>query len=302
MAIAPYVRAEYDLSSVLQLGVGLRYDTNSYDYTNNTTDGQYASSSYLRASSDNDPTFHHLSPKLDISYKPDDNQLIYARYANGFRIPQASRLYNLKTNNIDFTLDPETTDTFEIGYKAQLGKHQLATSLYAMNIDDTIVRRENDAGERYYVNGGNTTHKGLEISLTSNLSEQFSTRVAYSYSKHKYDNDAVYGDNEQATAPNHLANVRLTYKPKQVTGLSAMLEWEHVGSYWLDDRNTKKYDGYDTGNLKLNYKPNKSLNLFAKVNNITDKIYAETGSISYGKEKYTPGAPRQFFVGLEYKW
>jgi len=301
-AIAPYLRSEYALTDKLQIGAGLRYDTNSFDYTNKTEDGQYADSSYLRSSSDNDPTFNHLSPKLDISFKPTDNQLIYARYANGFRIPQASRLYSLRTNNIDFTLDPETTDTFEIGFKKATGKHELATSLYHMSIDDTIVRRENTDKDRFYVNGDKTTHKGLELSLSSKLSSQFSTKLAYSYSKHEYDNDAVYGNNEQASAPNDVANLRLIYKPKKLKGLSAMLEVEHVGSYWLDDKNTKKYGGYDTGNIKVSYKPNKKLNLFAKLNNFTDKSYAETGSISYGKEKYTPAAPRQLFVGLEYNW
>ena len=301
-AIAPYLRTEYQLTDKLQLGGGLRYDTNSYDYTNNVSDGQYADSTYSRASDDNDPTFNHLSPKLDISYKPTDNQLVYARYANGFRIPQATRLYSLRTNNIDFSLDPETTDTFEVGYKAGTTRNQFGISVYNMIIDDTIVRRENDAGDRFYVNGDKTTHKGIELSLASKLTGQLSSKIAYSYSKHEYDNDGVYGNNEQAGAPNHVANTRLIYKPKKLKGVTAMLEWEHVGPYWLDDKNTKKYDGFDVGNLKLSYKSSKKLNLFAKVNNITDKAYAETGSISYGKEKYTPAAPRQLFVGLEYNW
>lgn len=39
--------------------------------------------------------------------------------------------------------------------------------------------------------------------------------------------------------------------------------------------------------------------MFAKVTNLTDKTYAETARISYGKEDYTPASPRAFFVGLE---
>ncbi len=301
-AIAPYLRSEYAITDKLELGAGLRYDTNGFDYTNNVDDGQYAGSSYLRPGDGNDPTFDHLSPKLDISFKPTDNQLVYARYANGFRIPQASTLYSLKTNNIDFTLDPETTDTFEVGYKVGTDKNELAVSIYHMTIDDTIVRRENGVGDRFYVNGDKTTHQGLELSLSSKLTNQLSSKLAWSHSKHEYDNDAVYGNNEQAAAPNNTANVRLVYKPERVEGLSVMLEWEYVGSYWLDDSNSKKYSGYDAGNFKLAYKSGKKFNVFAKVNNFTDEVYAETGSISYGREKYTPGAPRQFFAGLEYNW
>jgi iron complex outermembrane receptor protein len=111
----------------------------------------------------------------------------------------------------------------------------------------------------------------------------------------------VLGDNEQGQAPNTLANVRLIYSPKSLTGLTAMLEWEHVSSYWLDNENTGRYAGHDLGNIKLRYQFNDQVNVFARVMNITDEIYAESASVNFGSERYTPGAPRQAFVGLEYK-
>jgi outer membrane receptor protein involved in Fe transport len=299
---APYLRTEYQLTEKLQIGAGIRYDSNSYDYTNNIGDGQYANSSYSRAADNNDPTFTHLSPKLDVSYKPTQDQLIYGRYANGFRIPQATRLYSLRTNNIDFSLDPETTDTFEVGYKLETPRNQVGVSIYHMEIDDTITRRENEVGDRFYVNSDSTIHRGIEFSLESELSDNFFSKISYSYSKHQYNNDKAYSDNEQAQAPSHVGNARITYKSKKFSSVEVMLEWEHVGSYWLDDKNTKKYGGFDVANLKFSYDPNKKLNFFSKLNNITDKIYAETGSIAYGKERYTPAAPRQVFIGLEYNW
>ncbi len=302
IALSPYVRYERDLSNKMLLTAGLRYDTNSFDYTNNLADGEYASSGYSRPDSSVDPSFNHLSPKLSLSYKIDDEQNTYVRYANGFRIPQASRLYSLSTNNIDFDLNPEVTDTIEVGYKVAKRTYQIETALYYMTIDDSIVRRTNSNGDRYYVNGGKTTHKGVEITLTNRINKQFSTKVSYSYSKHNYVDDLVYGNNEQAAAPNHLANLSLTYKPKSITGLTMQFEIEHIGEYWLDDQNTRTYDGYDVAHLKVNYKVSKQLKLSAKINNLTDEIYAEDATYSYGKEKYTPGAPRQLFAGLEYSF
>ena len=301
-SIAPYARVEHDITRKLQLAGGLRYDASGFDYTNNLADGQYSASSSSRAAENNDPDFRHLSPKLDLSYKLDENELIYVRYANGFRIPSASRLYSLTTDNIAFTLDPEKTDSYEVGYKIATAQHEIGGSIYHMTIKDTIVRRENGNGDRYYVNGDSSVHKGVELSLLSRISEQFKSKLAYSYSKHHYKNDTSYGDNEQAAAPNHTMNLRLTYTPKQLNKLTAMLEWEHVGEYWMDDSHTVSYEGYDVGHLKLSYKPDGDLSLFAKINNLTDKIYAESASYSYGKEKYTPAAPRQLFVGLEYKF
>lgn len=300
-ALAPYTRFEYLFTDKLKVGAGVRLDTNSYQYTNNLADGQYASSGYLRANSDNDPNYSHLSPKLDLTYQFNNSQMVYARYANGFRIPQASTLYSLKTNNISFSIDEEVTDTYEVGYKFVNDRYEFSSSLYLLTIDDSIVQRQNGSGDRYYENGGKTTHKGIELSLSSKLTDELTSKVAYSYSKHEFDNDTVYGDNEQAEAPSNVANVRLIYSPKAVAGLTAMLEWEHIGSYWLDDDNTGRYAGHDLGNIKLRYELNDQFNVFARVINITDRTYAESASINYGSERYTPGAPRQAFIGFEYK-
>jgi len=300
-AFSPYTRVEVQLTDALQLGAGLRYDINSFEYSNNLDDGQYGASDYARAGSDNDPTFNHLSPKLDLAYRLSESQMMYARYANGFRIPQASRLYSLKTNNIDFSIDEEITDTFEIGYKVQTPQHAFSSAIYYMVIDDTIVRRENNAGDRYYVNGDETIHKGIELSLASKLSDELTSKIAYSYSKHEFKGDKVYGDNGQAQAPSNVANIRLIYSPKQLAGLTAMLEWEHVGSSWMDDDNNKRYHGHDVANIKLRYQLNSQLSLHARLINVTDSLYAESATINYGSERYTPGAPRQAYIGFDFK-
>jgi len=301
-AVAPYARLEYTLAEQWTLGGGLRYDVNRFEYTNNTDDGQYGGSDYYRVSSDHDYTFRHWSPKADISWKPDQNRLVYGRYANGFRIPQASRLYQRKVDNAEFSLDPETTDTFELGYKAAFSRHYLELAAYYMIIDDSIVRRKTNQGEDYYVNGGETLHRGVEVTLVSDWTDEWATGLSYSYSKHNYHNDEKYADNEMANAPNHLANLRLYYRPEWASGLTSLLEWQYVGSYWMDDKEQHEYDGYDLWNLKFSYAVNDAVDIYAKVNNITDEVYAERAVYSWGKEKYTPAAPRQFYLGVETRW
>lgn len=301
LAISPYTRLEFQLTEKLTLGTGLRFDYNRFEYTNNVTDGQYAGSDFVRASSDTDPSFTHFSPKLDLTYNLNNNQMVYARYANGFRIPQATRLYSLTTKNIDFSLDEEVTNTYEVGYKFAYARHQFASSIYLLTIDDTIVERRFGNDERFYVNGGKTEHRGVELSLTSKLSDELTSHIAHSYSRHDYQNDEKFNSNEQAKAPNNVSNVRLVYSPNAIAGFSSMLEWEHVGSYWLDDAHVAgRYKGHDVANIKLNYKVSDKLNLTAKINNVTDRIYAESAEYRYGSERYTPGAPRQIFVGFDY--
>ena len=133
------------------------------------------------------------------------------------------------------------------------------------------------------------------------MTEEWATRLAYSYSKHTYDNDTTYGNNEVAQAPNHLANARLIYTPSTLKGLRVMGEVQKVGTYWMDSLNTKNYEGYIIGNLKSDYVVNKQVKVFAKITNITDERYAVSASAGFG-DSYTPGDPRQVYAGLEYQW
>ena len=302
IALAPYLQAVYKILPKLSFKAGLRFDINSFDYTNNLEAGQYASSSYSRPASDRNFSFSHLSPKLSLAYRISSDQLFYLRFANGFRIPQATRLYNLRTDNIDFDLSPETSNTYEFGYKFFTGKFSLETSVYYLLLDNTIVSRKNSNKERYYVNGGKTSHKGLEVSVGTEIIKCLSAKIAYSYSEHKFINDKKYNNNFQTSAPKNLLNARLFFTPEFLKGFTTLVEFEFVDKYWMNEENTIEYSGYNIFNLKVLYDISHSFSLYAKINNITDKIYAERAILSYGKEKYTPAPPRIFMIGVNYKW
>jgi len=300
-AIAPYLHAEYALLDAFVLTAGLRYDHNQFAYTNhlapNSTD---SSGTYFRPENRED-TFSHLSPKLSIQYNIDDTANLYARYANGFRIPQASRLYSVKVGYENIRLTPEVSDTFELGVKKLFSKKSyLELALYHMSIDDTIIRDSDTGG---YRNGSRSIHQGVESTLKWQLSKAFTTQLAYSYSQHHYVDDISYGSNEMAAAPNHLANARLFYTPEGLNKLTMLVEWQYVGAYWMDDEHiADKYEGYSIGNVKAQYKYSKRLEFFAKVNNVLDARYASMARYAYRKEDYTPADPRTLYGGLSYRW
>ncbi len=310
MAIAPYIHTEYDITEAMMLTAGLRYDYNHYDYQNNLADNTTDPSGVYFRPADRTDSFSHLSPKLSLQYQADKDINIYARYANGFRIPQAVTLYSMKAGYSQVELDPEISDTFEIGIKKLFAeKSFLEIALYYMTVDDTITSYR-VGGTRYYANGGETIHQGIEATLNTQITDEWGTHIAYSYSKHNYVDDTTFNDNEIAQAPNHLANVRLIYTPSAVNGLRIMGEWQYVGSYWMNDLhetnpargiNHAKYGGYSIGNLKADYRYDDHISIFGKVNNITDEAYAVSASSKYS-DAFSPGDPRQFYAGLEYRW
>ena len=300
-AIAPYVHIDYIITEQLKLSPGLRFDYNSYSYTNNLTQNSSDDSGTYYRPANRDDSYNHLSPKLALSYMPMEDLNLYARYANGFRIPQATRLYSVKVGYENINLTAEKSNTYEIGLKKNfLEKSFFELATYYMTIKDTIIRDKNTGG---YRNGGASIHQGVELSLKSEITKELESSLSYSYSKHTYDNDPILGNNEIAGAPNNIANARLFYIPEYLQGLKLMAEWQYVGSYWMDDAHTvDKYDGYSIANIKADYKYSKKLRVFTKINNITDEKYAVNARYAYGKEDYTPADPRSFYLGAEYKW
>lgn len=300
-ALAPYVHSEYKVNKEVTLSAGARFDYNRFDYKNNLSVGTDPSTVYYRPADRNDD-FSHISPKLSLSYQPNEELNLYARYANGFRIPQATMLYSMKANTSVTTLDPENSNTYEIGMKQRFGKHFVELSGYYMSIDDTITRYDGAGGTKYYANGGSTIHEGIETSASVVVNDEVEAKVSYSYSTHKYQNDLSYKNNDMASAPRSIANTRLFYTPASLKTLVLMGEWQYVGKYWMDDANTQEYKGYSLGNLKVDYKVRENLSVFGKVNNITDARYATRATYEFSKNNYTPGDPRQFFAGVQYSW
>jgi iron complex outermembrane recepter protein len=299
-AIAPYINNKWEINDKLDFVVGARYDYNKFDYTNNLSTGADSSGVYYRPEDQSD-SFTHFSPKASLTYKLDDTTTLYTRYANGFTIPSATKLYSMKASYTQSELNPETSNTYEIGFKKEYEKAYIETNVYFMNIEDTIVSEKDSFGNSYYLNGGESEHKGLELTLFGNLTDDISSKIAYSYSKHNFVNDATYNNNEMAEAPNHTANFRLFYNPYFMKKLTLMGEIQYVGDYYLNNENTKKYSGYEIGNIKGTYNLSKNLSFFGKVTNVTDKKYATSASSAWS-DSYTPANPRAYYAGLNYKF
>lgn len=299
-AVAPFVHSDYKINNEVTLSVGGRLDYNKYEYSNNLSVGADPSNTYYRPD-DRSDDYSHFSPKLSLSYQPNDELNLYARYANGFRIPQSTQLYSMKVGYQTTDLDPEISNTYEIGIKKRFGKHFVELAGYYMDIKDTITGYTAPGNAyKYFENGGTTIHQGIEASTSLALTDELEAKIAYSYSTHTYENDQIYDDNDMSAAPRTMANTRLFYTP--LAGMVVMGEWQYIGSYWMDPENTKEYNGYSIGNLKADYKIKENVSVFGKVNNITDKRYATRATYEYGSNNYTPGDPRQFFAGLEYRW
>jgi len=310
IGFSPYIQHKRQLSENLDLTLGARFDYAKYDFNNNLP--TFGDIGHGKLSlEDREDDFTHLSPKASLNYHLNEDSSIYLRYANSFRLPTAGSLYHLTTKDTGDAkaVDPEVSDTYELGYKANLTNVTLDFAIYYMDVDEGIVHAYNDAGQRYLTNASRVTHQGFEAAMLWTINEQLNISTAYSRAKHEFDQHDTYSGNEMAAAPEYIANVRLRYSPHFLKNFSTMLEMQSIGEYWLDDANSQDdegndriYDGYTVVNLKAHYQLSDKLAIHARLLNVTDKEYAQEASYRYGKMNYAPGTPRTFYIGVNYQW
>ncbi len=314
-AVSPYVHVETSPTDKWRITAGLRYDNYEYDYSNQMADDSLSvtPASMTRPAIYNHPSdtrvdFSHFSPKLGAAYEFTNQLNGFVSYRHAFRAPSEGQLFRPGSNAASLDLDAVKADSLEVGVRGQANdnwKYEL--SVYSMSVKDDLVSYVDPVtSDRTTVNAGETSHRGIELSTNGKMTETLQLAVSYSYAKHLYEdwvnNNVDYSGNEIESAPRVIANTRFTYKPALLNGGRVELEWVHLGDYWMDQSNTGKYDGHDIYHLRFNHRMDKQLNLFARVINVTDELYATAASISRGNNEYAPGMPRTLYAGVDYKF
>lgn len=317
LVISPYVHAVWALTDKTELTTGLRVEMTDYDYTNNTDNGLQTVDGvvgklFRPSSRTND--FTDVSPKIGLVHKLAENRRVFANVTRAARAPQVTDLYRLRDddkagpevqpNPNDF--DSETLDSLEIGYRAVYPGLSYEATAYVMQKEDYHFRD----GDDRYVTDGETDHMGVELSINWQMARDWNLAANLSYAEHEYAFTREFSANYQANpteeitsgnmidgAPETLGNTTLSYKVSE--RLDAALNWEHVGSYYMDASNTAEYDGHDIFALTLDYAMPRDTALSLRVDNLLDEDYAKRADKWFGDNRYFPGEGRRFMLRLK---
>ncbi|MFA4828665.1 MAG: TonB-dependent receptor [Thermodesulfovibrionales bacterium] len=299
--ISPYVQIESSPFEKLRLTAGARYDNLSYDY-----DTKLAQNSNRPASTGLD--FNHVSPKAGLTYGITKDISGFISYNHGFRVPSSGDLFR-GTASTAINLRPIKADSYELGTRGKFAEiFTFNTAVYYMLKKDDIVSFSSSTGVSERLNAGKTEHKGIELGIGVKPINRVEFNTSLSYASHRYksykvSNTADFSGKEIPQAPRTIANTRLDYKPALLNGGLAEIEWVRLGKYWMDDANTETYKGHDLFNARASYSISKQWEIYIKVVNIADKLYAERASKSGSDAaQFAPGQPRTFFAGINYKW
>lgn len=293
-----------------QLHAGVRYENMRYNYHNNMLSGRTKDDGtpcalggcrYTRPPS-SVSSFDDTSPKLAISYQLNSNTQLYANLSRGYRAPQTAELYQLQREQSVADLQSETANNVELGYRHIQADLRYTLALYQMSKHNFIFRDSNF----FNVNDGASRHQGIELELDYNVNDSINIKVAATHARHRYHyseilNGADINGNDIDTAPRTLANVQLDWQLNN--NMQLAVEWHYISRYYTDAENLHQYAGHNLFNLRSSWHISPQLTLFARVNNLTDREYAERADYSsFDGDRYYPGRPRNLSLSVVYQW
>jgi outer membrane receptor protein involved in Fe transport len=288
----------FELSPVKKLRVvaSLRYDWFHYRFNNHLNPSAFS------GSPDTVNNFSSISPKVGFTYNFSDRTGVYVNYSQGFVPPQVTEMYRgVKVPD----LNSSRFHNYEIGGWLEIIKNKLSTDFSVYKLDGTneiiSVRLEDGSSENR--NTGKTAHKGIELGINASPLQEVSLRFSGAYSKHQFiefiEKGNIYNGNEMNGAPRWMHNAEVWYRPSFARGLRLGAEWQQVGSYYMDPRNTTKYHGYHAFHVRAGYQF-KGVDVWVHLMNATNLYYAYITSKSAFGYSYTPAEPRHFNFGISY--
>jgi outer membrane receptor protein involved in Fe transport len=290
------------------LAAALRSDRTRYDYVNHLNDGNTDQNGvpcpggclYSRPA-DRDDEFDNVAPRITLSWQPGGRSMLYLSGSTGFRPPEMTEVYRLQRQQTEADLDSERLESLEAGWKFRNDVLSLSTALFAMRKDHVILRESNG----FNVSDGRTTHRGLEYEARLKLGRRFALRAAGTFARHEYDfsravegGENIAAGNDVDTAPRQMHDLGLDARLSEA--LSAAIDVNHLGRYFLDAANTATYPGHTVADLRLDWRARQGLHASLRIDNVFDTAYADRADFAFGNYRYFPARGRAFFISLDY--
>ena len=308
---AEFAQLSFKPATNLIITTGFRYDNMKVNY-NNAIDNSTGTKIYDKV------TF-----KAGANYNPTKYTGFYGNYSQGFAPPGITSIFVAKpgtggTTGVPaqffYNLAPASFENYEVGGWISVLKNNLYIdySLYYMEGKNELLSIKQPDNSTDYQSAGETRHKGIELGINYKPSPEWAIRIGGTNTQHKYidfvlstkTTDLVKNLNgfEMPAAPRWSGNSEVSYYPKGLPNFRTSLEMQYVSSFFQDQINTIKYEGYNVFNARIGYKY-KSIEFYGNVINLTDKLYAynvSRGNLSTSLPTYTAAAPRTFILGLQY--
>jgi iron complex outermembrane receptor protein len=264
-----------------------------------------------------DHGFGRFNPAAGLNFSPVSSVTTYLSYNEGMRVPTPVELTcadpsapcNLPNAfTADPALKPVVAKTWEVGGRGRLGKDlSWSSAIYRSTLEDDIQFISSGGGATsagYFQNVGQTRRQGLEVGLGGAL-HPIDWRVNYGYIQATYRTPLILNSPSNSTAqgltcptcadirvlpgnripgiPLHVAKLDLQYAPtdRWSAGLNVIVQ---SSTFPRGDENNQDahgpVPGFAVANWNGQVRLTQRLELFAKVDNLFDRLYSSYGVLS----------------------
>lgn len=223
--------------------------------------------------------FSPVLPSVGFTYRITDDASVFGSYAKGFSSPRTDNLYRQPV----VTVDPETTDTFDLGVRYTTGRVQAQATAWMTDFKNRIVTSFDQInGISVDRNIGTVKGKGVDVGLAIRPLDWFTFQGNASY------NDSTLRDNilVSSTVTLPTKGKRVVETPKWTLGyrasvefgpVSAGLQVKYVSDRFATDLNDIKSEAYTTADFDARFDLEqfgaKNSWLQLNVTNIFDRFY-----------------------------
>ncbi|MCH6236645.1 TonB-dependent receptor [Cognataquiflexum rubidum] len=316
-AFSAYAQNKLNLSERFLLSAGVRLENFDYDRQINRRSfpGVGIRDTLLVANN----AITEVIPGIGFNYKPTQLFSLFGGAHRGFAPPRVKdAISNLGE---PYELEAEKSWNYELGFRTDIKNWIfLEFTGFMMNFSNQIIPVSESSGGQGsgLVNGGATTHRGVEGALVMELSKLFGlkrNKIVYDFNTAiidaEFSEDRFLGDvnisgNRTPYSPGFFFNSAITFESQ--SGFGARLLGNFVSSQFTDEINslvpnpngeTGQIDSYFVLDAVVNYnvsKWNSTFNLTIK--NITDERYM----VSRRPQGIRLGLPRMISAGFEFRF
>jgi iron complex outermembrane receptor protein len=261
-------------------------------------------------------------PQIGFTYQIAEGSEIFGGYTENQRAfdlaPNAGRS-QAQFDAIKARTNPETSKTYEAGWRYQSGPFQGVAAAYYVQFEDRLLGISQGPGivgnASIISNVGGVETVGVELAGAYQINDEWSAYASYAYNNSEYEDNVrnaagavlqATGGKTVVNAPENLFKADLGYDNG---ALFAKLSVAYTGSRFFSYVNNAEVDGYTLADLTAGYRFSgneflEGLELQFNVTNLADEEYVSTigtngFNVSPDNQTLMTGAPRQVFVTLK---
>lgn len=251
-------------------------------------------------------------PNFGLNYLLGKGFSLRAKAGKGNSAPTNEEI---RASNQRFNTDlrPEYGWNKEVGIRKQFGNAVfIEGSYFDFRMKDAIVRRQNDSGQEFFVNSGETVQKGFEVFIESknfNLKNDVFSFFKFRLSGNFYDfkfkdyrqNDADFSGNDLTGVPGTSLSSLLNF----ILFKKLSIDYSHfyTSKIPLNDGNSVWSEPSLVGNVQFRFPlmlDAARIALFLQIQNLYNEEYVSGFDINaFGNRYYNPAASRNFIFGVK---